>query len=567
LGVSVIIGCFSLVLSFWIMVIGSRIFSSQICFIIEWDIFSLGGVLIKACFLFDRFRVLYGGVVILISGVVFIYSFLYLLGDVNFRRFIMLVSLFVGSIFLIIFSPNLIRILLGWDGLGLVSYCLVIYYQNVKSSSAGIITILSNRVGDVAILVRIRWLLNFGDWNFIYFSYLIEDKLVLLIFILIIIAALTKRAQVPFSAWLPAAIAAPTPVSSLVHSSTLVTAGVYLIIRFSPFLEINLILLVIGILTLFMSGLGANFEIDLKKVIALSTLRQLGFIILGVSIGIMELAYFHIITHALFKSLLFLCAGIYIHRNFNSQNVILLGGLSVISPMVSLFFIVSSLSLCGFPFLGGFYSKDLLLLIFLPINLNTIFMLIVMIGVFFTICYSVRLVFWVYISGFKGKPFLSMGESLVILFPIGFLFIIAVSGGSIFGWVLVTPLNFYMVGNLGILIILAICLFPFLVYNSINLRTGGFKVVWMEKWLSWIWGLSILTSWLFISLLGKSTKILKFIDQGWLELVGSQGIYGMIIFVGNSFENFIFRGLKNLILLFIIILLFLILMICSYSLS
>jgi len=162
-------------------------------------------------------------------------------------------------------SPNIIRILLGWDGLGLVSYCLVIYYQNPKSANAGIVTILSNRIGDVAILLCISWLINFGGWNFFYLQYLYFARDTWLILGLVILAAITKRAQIPFSAWLPAAIAAPTPVSALVHSSTLVTAGVYLLIRFSYMMGRRNFLFFVGVLTIFISGLGANFEIDLKK--------------------------------------------------------------------------------------------------------------------------------------------------------------------------------------------------------------------------------------------------------------------------------------------------------------
>src|SRR3982751_667902 len=139
------------------------------------------------------------------------------------------------------------------------------------------------------------------------------SKELIFIIALVILAAITKSAQIPFSAWLPAAIAAPTPVSSLVHSSTLVTAGVYLLIRFHELIQVNSFLLLFSVITIFISGVGANFEIDLKKIIALSTLSQLGVIIIILSLGIYELSYFHLITHALFKSLLFLCAGVYIH--------------------------------------------------------------------------------------------------------------------------------------------------------------------------------------------------------------------------------------------------------------
>jgi len=193
----------------------------------------------------------------------------YIRGDKFINRFIFLVLIFVISIILLIISPNLIRILLGWDGLGLISYCLVIYFQNVKSYNAGILTALSNRIGDVALLIAIAWILNYGGWNYIfYIDYIKNDYLIKIIGGFVVLAAMTKRAQVPFSSWLPAAIAAPTPVSALVHSSTLVTAGVYLLIRFNCLLLDNILgqfLLIVAGLTIFISGLGANFEFDLKK--------------------------------------------------------------------------------------------------------------------------------------------------------------------------------------------------------------------------------------------------------------------------------------------------------------
>jgi len=218
-------------------------------------------------FLFDWISLSFISFVSLISSIVIFYRTLYIGGDKNFYRFIILVLLFVMSIFLIIISPNIIRILLGWDGLGLVSYCLVIYYQNEKSANAGILTILSNRIGDIAILLRISWMLNFGSWNFFYFQYIFSTWEVKLVIILVLLRALTRRAQIPFSAWLPAAIAAPTPVSSLVHSSTLVTAGVYLLIRFHSLMGERKLLFFISLITIFISGLGANFENDLKKLL------------------------------------------------------------------------------------------------------------------------------------------------------------------------------------------------------------------------------------------------------------------------------------------------------------
>jgi len=181
-----------------------------------------------------------------------------------------------------------------------------------------ILTALSNRIGDVILLIAIAWILNYGRWNYIFYMELMKNDLsIIIIGGLVILAAITKRAQIPFSSWLPAAIAAPTPVSALVHSSTLVTAGVFLLIRFNILFTdtfLRKILLLIGGLTIFIAGISANFEFDLKKIIALSTLSQLGLMIRILAIGFPKLAFFHLLTHALFKALLFICAGAIIHN-------------------------------------------------------------------------------------------------------------------------------------------------------------------------------------------------------------------------------------------------------------
>jgi len=236
--------------------------------ILEYQLLTINSISIVIVVLIDWISLLFIRFVLYISSIVIYYRNEYISGDLNLNRFIILVSMFVLSIILLIIRPNLIRILLGWDGLGLVSYCLVIYYQNIKSYNAGILTALTNRIGDVALLLGIAWILNYGRWNYIYYLEFIKNDLsIQIISWLVVLAAITKRAQIPFSSWLPAAIAAPTPVSSLVHSSTLVTAGVYLLIRFNYSLRLNIIILLlfIGTITMFMAGIGANFEFDLKK--------------------------------------------------------------------------------------------------------------------------------------------------------------------------------------------------------------------------------------------------------------------------------------------------------------
>lgn len=248
---------------------------------------------------------------------------------------------------------------------------------------------------------------------------------------LVVLAAITKSAQMPFSAWLPAAIAAPTPVSALVHSSTLVTAGVYLLIRFNYLLGVSRFLFYIGVFTIFISGLGANFEHDLKKIIALSTLRQLGLIIIILSLGYTELSFFHLLTHALFKSLLFLCAGVFIHRLGDIQDIRHLGGVSVACPVTSFYFVVASLALCGFPFLAGFYSKDLILEVSFMIGSNIFMFLIIFFSTIFTLTYSVRLVFYIFLKNLGVARHISVEEETGMVSPITILFSLSVVGGCI----------------------------------------------------------------------------------------------------------------------------------------
>lgn len=247
-----------------------------------------------------------------------------------------------------------------------------------------------------------------------------------------VLAAITRRAQIPFSAWLPAAIAAPTPVSALVHSSTLVTAGVYLLIRFNELLGRRIFLIYVSILTIVISGLGANLEMDLKKIIALSTLRQLGVIIMTLSMGIVELTYFHLFSHALFKSLLFLCAGAYIHGYGDTQDIRILGGRGKVFPVTRLFFIGCSLSLCGFPFLSGFYSKDLILESFFIGEINLFFFIIVILGILSTVGYSVRLVYYIFMKNLGLGNLILGQERLFILIPIRVLFFCSTLCGSVF---------------------------------------------------------------------------------------------------------------------------------------
>nr|URX53649.1 NADH dehydrogenase subunit 5 [Kalotermitidae sp. 4 AB-2022a] len=534
---------------------------NELTYFIEWDIITLNSSSVIMTFLFDWMSLSFVGFVFFISSLVILYSEGYMHGDLNINRFIMLVLMFVFSMLFFIVSPNMISILLGWDGLGLVSYCLVIYYQNVKSYNAGMLTVLSNRIGDVALLMTIAWMLNFGSWNYLcYLDFMKKSFEMELITFLIVLAAMTSSAQIPFSSWLPAAMAAPTPVSALVHSSTLVTAGVYLLIRFSPAFGVGLnsFLLLFSGLTMFMAGLGANFEYDLKKIIALSTLSQLGLMIGAVSVGLVGLAFFHLLTHALFKALLFMCAGVIIHTMKDSQDIRFMGNLSFQMPFTSICLGVSSFALCGMPFLAGFYSKDLILemVSFSHVNLIGVFLFFVSTGL--TVCYSFRLFYYVFCGDFNLSTFYFISDED---FNMGCgmfgLMVVAVFGGSLLSWIIFcTPPVIYLPVYMSLLALFVSFLGGWFGYelSSFNFGSSMFSLflysftvfsgsMWFLPYFS-TYGVSYPPLLLGYSSLSAS-------DLGWAEQLGGQGLYWALIHVGSINQWWQYNNLKVFLMFFV----------------
>jgi NADH-ubiquinone oxidoreductase chain 5 len=530
-------------------------FISSYSLFVEYCFFSNNSIGLIFLLLLDWISLCFMGVVLLISSVVLIYIYSYIGSDKNIYKFVIIIYLFILSILLVILSPNILRILLGWDGLGLVSYCLVIYYQNIKSCNAGILTVLSNRLGDIAILISICWILNFGSCNFFYLQYIYNDYSLLIVFFLVLIASITKSAQIPFSAWLPAAIAAPTPVSSLVHSSTLVTAGVYLIIRFHNVLEYNYILFIISCATIFISGLGANFECDLKKVIALSTLSQLGVIIIILSIGQLELAFFHLLAHALFKSLLFLCAGFYIHSSSDIQDFRISGAVTLSSPIVSTFFFCSSISLCGFPFISGFYSKDLILEMAFINNLNLFFMLVLIRSTVLTLLYSLRLFSSLSLHGYHFS-ISSITDDPMMYFPITLLFLLSLTGGCLLSWCFFPCYYSYICMSLKLITITLLLLSIFLYFalkKKLVLITTSNHFIYF---FSLIWNMPLIFTHLRRKALQNGLSYIKLFDQGWLELVGGQGGFTIISIINSSLHIIINSFIKSLFLFSLFVFIF-----------
>nr|UVG42115.1 NADH dehydrogenase subunit 5 [Carabus lafossei] len=502
---------------------------------IEWELLSLNSNSIVMSILFDWMSLMFMSFVLFISSMVIFYSNQYMEGDLNINRFILLVLMFVFSMMLLIISPNLISILLGWDGLGLVSYCLVIYYQNMKSYNAGMITALMNRIGDVMLLIAISWMLNYGSWNYIfYMDFMSKDYYMQIIGVLVMIAAMTKSAQIPFSSWLPAAMAAPTPVSALVHSSTLVTAGVYLLIRFNMILNENLclFLLLISSLTMFMAGLGANFEFDLKKIIALSTLSQLGLMMSILSMGNYKLAFFHLLTHALFKALLFMCAGAIIHNLKDTQDIRFMGNLMVHMPLTCICMNISNLALCGMPFLAGFYSKDLILEVISMDYINIFIFLLFFISTGLTVCYSFRLCYYTITGDFNFYSLHSLNdEGWIMLKSMLLMLMFVIFSGSMLMWLIFpTPVMICLPIEMKML-----ALFVSIIGAWLGYEMAKFSVSWVSNSLKFynysfffgfMWFMPNISTFSmnYVPLM-LSYNLFKSFDQGWNEYFGGQGMY------------------------------------------
>ena len=351
-------------------------------------------------------------VVSLITSVVLIFSYSYI--GVNYSAFIflMLLNLFVLSMILVITIKSLFIVILGWDGLGVISFFLILFYQSPYRIFSAWFTILINRLGDRFLILSIvlMWFTDSMGSVFNYYNSIGEIKLV----VLLILGLITKRALFPFSPWLPIAISAPTPISRLVHSSTLVTAGLYLIIRLEPvymrFGGFSEVMMWIRVFTRLYAGMRALVESDLKKLVALSTLRHLGFIGISFFRGYTVLAYFHLLAHALFKSLLFMGVGDWISLGHHYQDSRALRSGLKLTPLSSVIITRSLMRLIGLPFMVGFYSKDMVLESLLYSNTSILILIIVYTNVFLTYCYTIRVLVYIIRLFLQPSPYFLESE-------------------------------------------------------------------------------------------------------------------------------------------------------------
>jgi len=321
-------------------------------------------------FLFDQLTVSMLIPVLYISSLIHIFSTDYMAEDPHNQRFFSYLSLFTFFMLILVSGANFFVMFIGWEGIGVVSYLLInFWFTRLQANKAAILAFTMNRVGDMGLSIGFFAIVAmFGSLDFsIVFSLVpfMNETAITIISLLLLMGAMAKSAQIPLHSWLPGSMEGPTPVSALIHAATLVTAGLYLLVRSSPLLEYSstglLIITLVGATTAFFAATCGLVQNDLKRIIAFSTISQLGYMVMAVGLSQYNVALMHVINHAFFKALLFLGAGAVIHSFSDQQDVRRLGGLINFLPFTYTAILAGSLSLLAFPWLTGFYSKDLII--------------------------------------------------------------------------------------------------------------------------------------------------------------------------------------------------------------
>ena len=395
-------------------------------------------------------------VVTFVSALVHIYSIGYMSHDPHKPRFMSYLSLFTFSMLALVVSDNFLQLFFGWEGVGLCSYLLIgFWYKKETANNAAIKAFIVNRIGDFGLAIAIFLIFFFfGTINFeeafeasaqfyekklVFFGF--ELNLITLICIFLFIGAMGKSAQFLLHTWLPDAMEGPTPVSALIHAATMVTAGVFLVVRCSPMFEYSQVALnlvaIVGMITAIFAASVALVQNDIKKIVAYSTCSQLGYMFFAAGIGAYHVAMFHLFTHAFFKALLFLGAGSVIHAFKDEQDIRNMGGVRKKLPYTYIYMLLGTLALTGFPFLSGFYSKDAIIE-FAYLRNSSLGNYVASIGIltaFLTSIYSWRLFFKTFHGPYNNKkiPINETHESpLVMLIPLVFLGLGAIFSGYIF---------------------------------------------------------------------------------------------------------------------------------------
>ncbi|MBL7807762.1 MAG: NADH-quinone oxidoreductase subunit L [Saprospiraceae bacterium] len=408
-----VIGSGALLVSFLLSVMAfNQVAASGAIQVNLYQFFSVGNLSANFGFLVDQLSV---WMMLIVTGVGFlihVYSIGYMHDDEGFWKFFAYLNLFIFSMLLLIMGDNLLMLFFGWEGVGLCSYLLIgFWYTNTEYGKAARKAFIMNRIGDLGLLLGMFMIFqNFGSLTYSeIFAALpnirLEAGVVTLICILLFVGAMGKSAQLPLYTWLPDAMAGPTPVSALIHAATMVTAGVYLVARFNPLYNLSPdamhFVAIIGVITCIFAAVIGLRQNDIKKVLAYSTVSQLGLMFVALGMGAYASAMFHVTTHAFFKALLFLAAGSVIHGMGGEQDIRKMGGLRKAMPVTFWVFLIGTMAIAGFPFLSGFFSKDEIFA-YTYAHGGKLWWGLAGLGAMFTAIYMCRLLYVTFFGSFRG---------------------------------------------------------------------------------------------------------------------------------------------------------------------
>ena len=530
-------------LFFTLIILFEILFNQNIIIIDFYNLFIINEIKINIGFLFDSLTSIMLLVVIGISTFVHIFTAGYMSHDPFIVRFYTYLGFFTFFMVILITSDNFLQLFVGWEGVGVCSYLLInFWYNRVAANKAAIKAMLMNRIADVFFIFAIILILfYFKTVNYIIvfslidflqyvtlFIFFMEIKIIDLILFLLFLGAIGKSAQIGLHTWLPDAMEGPTPVSSLLHAATMVTAGVFLLIRCSFIFEksnaILFLIILFGSITALFSALVATYQYDIKKIIAYSTCSQLGYMFFSSGLSNYNITLFHLFNHAFFKALLFLGAGSIISSLLDEQDMRKMGALVYKLPFTYISILIGSLAILGFPFLTGFYSKDILLeTTYISYSLDALYIYIMgILTAFFTAMYSMKLIFFVFISktNIYNKNIVLQENNIFILIPLFSLSILSIFIGYLFSEIFIGIGTNYLQNSIFI---------EFEHYNNIEMEFLSPLIKLMP--LIWTF-LGLYLSYVFFYKLNIKKKVLNIkmfrIKQNLYEFFFNAGFFNFI---------------------------------------